>query len=131
MHRSLKSVLNQGNIFLTLEQQQAWFSHYREEFNHKRPHEALGGTTPGQVWRPSTRLWNGKVPDYKWPARAQLYRVMSKGMIYTGKEVFLSEALIGEYIMLEEKDDGVEAIIFNGMTLAYYDWRTESIIRTD
>lgn len=56
---------------------------------------------------------------------------MSKGMIYIGKKVFLSEALIGENIMLEEKDDGVEAIIFNGMTLAYYDRRTESIIRTD
>ena len=35
--------------------------------------------------------------------------------------VFLSEALTGEYIMLEEQDDGLEAIIFNGITLAYYD----------
>lgn len=71
------------------------------------------------------------MPDYDWPAGTRLYRVMSKGMIYIGKKVFLSEALIGENIMPEEKDDGVEAIIFNGMTLAYYDRRTESIIRTD
>lgn len=35
--------------------------------------------------------------------------------------VFLSEALTDEYIMLEEQDDGTEAIIFNGITLAYYD----------
>jgi hypothetical protein len=33
--------------------------------------------------------------------------------------------------MLEEKDDGVEAIIFNGMTLAYYNRKTQSIIRID
>ena len=131
MHRSLKSALKQGNTFMTLEQQQAWFSHYREEFNHERPHEALGGTTPGKVWSPSARSWDGKVPDYVWPAGARLYRVMSKGVIHIGKSVFLSEALIGEYIMLEEKDDGLEAIIFNGITLAYYDRTTQSVIRID
>lgn len=131
MHRSLKSALKHGNTFMTLEQQQAWFSHYREEFNNERPHEALGGATPGKIWSPSARNWDGKVPDYVWPAGARLYRVMSKGVIHIGKSVFLSEALIGEYIMLEEKDDGLEAIIFNGITLAYYDRTTQSVIRID
>ncbi|HDG1670509.1 TPA: transposase, partial [Kluyvera ascorbata] len=65
MHRSLKSALKHGNIFRTQEEQQAWFSHYREEFNQERPHEALGGSTPGQVWRPSSRRWDGKVPEYE------------------------------------------------------------------
>ncbi|HAZ77589.1 IS481 family transposase [Pseudescherichia sp.] len=131
MHRSLKGALKHGNIYTTLEQQQAWFSLYRKEFNNERPHEALGGTTPGQIWTPSARSWDGKVPDYDWPAGARLYRVMSKGVIHIGKSVFLSEALIGEYIMLEEKDDGLEAIIFNGITLAYYDRTTQSVIRID
>ncbi len=45
--------------------------------------------------------------------------------------MFLSEALIGEHIMLEEQDDGLEAIIFNGITLAYYDRKTQSVIRID
>jgi len=131
MHLSLKGALKHGNIYTTLEQQQAWFSLYRKEFNNERPHEALGGTTPGQIWTPSARSWDGKVPDYDWPAGARLYRVMSKGVIHIGKSVFLSEALIGEYIMLEEKDDGLEAIIFNGITLAYYDRTTQSVIRID
>ncbi|WAH50949.1 integrase core domain-containing protein [Pseudescherichia vulneris] len=131
MHRSLKSALKQGNTFMTLEQQQAWFSHYREEFNHERPHEALGGMTPGKVWHPSARSWGGRVPDYTWPSGARLYRVMSKGVIHIGKSVFLSEALIGEYIMLEEQDDGLEAIIFNGITLAYYDRKAQCVLRID
>jgi len=42
MHRSLKAALNCGNIFVTQAEQQAWFSHWREEFNHERPHEAKG-----------------------------------------------------------------------------------------
>jgi hypothetical protein len=41
MHRSLKSALAQGNTFMTMEEQQRWFSDYREEFNYERPHEAL------------------------------------------------------------------------------------------
>ncbi|MBG0582165.1 hypothetical protein I4O65_20945 [Enterobacter kobei] len=49
----------------------------------------------------------------------------------TGMAVFLSEALTGEYIMLEEQDDGLEAIIFNGITLAYYDRKTQSVLRID
>lgn len=131
MHRSLKSALRHGNTFMTMEEQQRWFSHYREEFNHERPHEALNGTTPGAVWSRSARSWDGSVPVYEYPEGARLFRVMSKGVIHTGKSVFLSEALIGEYIMMEEEDDGLEAIIFNGMTLAYYDRKAQCIIRID
>lgn len=34
--------------------------------------------------------------------------------------VFLSEALTGDHIMPEKQDDDLEAIIFNGIILAYY-----------
>lgn len=43
--------------------------------------------------------------------------------------VFLSEALTGEYIMLFEQNDGLTAIISNGTTLAYYDRKTQSVVR--
>ena len=133
MHRSLKSAVKQGNTFMTMEEQQRWFSDYREEFNHERPHEALSGATPGTVWQPSSRQWDGRVPEYTYPAGGMVYRVKSRGTLYMGKKgtVFLSEALTGEYIMLEEQDDGLEAIIFNGITLAYYDRKTESVLRID
>ncbi|WP_431639877.1 transposase, partial [Enterobacter roggenkampii] len=133
MHRSLKSALAQGNTFMTMEEQQRWFSDYREEFNYERPHEALAGATPGTVWHPSKRQWDGRVPDYAYPSGGTVYRVKSRGTLYMGKKgtVFLSEALTDEYIMLEEQDDGLEAIIFNGITLAYYDRKTQSVVRID
>lgn len=133
MHRSLKSALAQGNTFMTMEEQQRWFSDYREEFNYERPHEALAGVTPGTVWHPSKRQWDGRVPDYAYPSGGTVYRVKSRGTLYMGKKgtVFLSEALTDEYIMLEEQDDGLEAIIFNGITLAYYDRKTQSVVRID
>jgi hypothetical protein len=58
--------------------------------------------------------------------------VKSGNTVYGKKgTVFLSEALTGEYIMLKEQDDGLEAIIFNGITLAYYDSKTQSVLRID
>lgn len=47
MHRSLKRAVECGNTFMTMEEQQRWFSDYREEFNHERPHESLCGVPPG------------------------------------------------------------------------------------
>ncbi|HFD4207208.1 TPA: transposase, partial [Pseudomonas aeruginosa] len=100
MHRSLKSAVKQGNTFMTMEEQQRWFSDYRKEFNYERPHEALAGATPGTVWQPSNRHWDGRLPEYAYPEGGTVYRVKSRGTLYMGKKgtVFLSEALTGEYI---------------------------------
>ncbi|MFV8104477.1 transposase, partial [Enterobacter cloacae complex sp.6730515] len=89
-----------GNTFMTMEEQQRWFSDFREEFNYERPHEALAGATPGTVWQPSGRHWDGRVPDYAYPEGGTVYRVKSRGTLYMGKKgtVFLSEALTDEYI---------------------------------
>lgn len=53
---------------------------------------------------PSNRQWDGRVPEYVYPAGSMVYRVKSRGTRYMGKKetVFLSETLTGEYIMLEE-----------------------------
>lgn len=45
--------------------------------------------------------------------------------------MFLSEALTDEYIILEEQDDGLVAIIFNVITLASYDRKNQSVLRID
>ncbi|MCP6542173.1 hypothetical protein NL485_29480, partial [Klebsiella pneumoniae] len=74
-----------------------------------------------------------RVPEYAYPEGGTVYRVESRGTLYMGKKgtVFLSEALTDEYIMLEEQDAGLEAIIFNVITLAYYDRTTQSVLRID
>lgn len=131
MHRSLKAGLSYNNIRQTMEEQQAWFSDYRYEFNHERPHEALGGATPSSVWMPSPRQWDGRVPEIIYPAGARLYKVAEKGDIRLGKRLFVSEALRGEYVMLKEVDEGLDVVLFDRMILAYYDRAKHSIIRID
>lgn len=43
--------------------------------------------------------------------------------------LFLSEALRGEYVRLVEVDDGLDAILFDRLILAWYDRREKRIIR--
>ncbi|KAI3489697.1 hypothetical protein L1887_46752 [Cichorium endivia] len=86
-------------------------------------------TVPDDIAGQLTAL-RQKHPDW---GPKKLRMVKSRGTLYMGKKgtVFLSEALTDEYIMLEEQDDGLEAIIFNGITLAYYDRKTQSVLRID
>ena len=71
------------------------------DFNHVRPHEALGDKTPAEVYRPSPRrVLSPKVPYY--PAEWLTCRVTPCGNIrVNGDLVFLSTALIGHHVGLQ------------------------------
>lgn len=131
MHKSLKAAMSHGNIFQTLEEQQAWFSHWREEFNHERPHESLGDKPPASHWRPSERQWDGREPEVHYEEGARIYRVREKGEIRLNGRLFLSEALKGEDVEFREVDERLDAIHFGKMLLAYYDRAERRIIRID
>ena len=47
-------------------QQQARFDEFVSEFNDERPHEALKMKTPGEVYRPSSRAYDG-LPEVEYP----------------------------------------------------------------
>lgn len=131
MHKSLKLAMSHGNIFHTLEEQQAWFSHWREEFNHERPHESLNDKPPASQWEPSLRQWDGREPEVYYAQGARLYRVGEKGEVRLNGRLFLSEALKREYVEFREVDERLDAIHFGKMLLAYYDRAERRIIRID
>jgi hypothetical protein len=70
------------------------------DFNHVRPHRALGGKTPAEVYRDSfRRSLTPLMPQY--PPEWQARRVGSSGRVcVNGDEVFVSTALIGYMIGL-------------------------------
>src|SRR3984957_17714501 len=79
MHLTLKKEATRpaGANFL---QQQARFDTFVEEFNHERPHEALGMKCPGEVYTPSPRVYNG-IPEPDYPFHDRTLLVTSCGRI--------------------------------------------------
>ena len=52
-HRSLKTEVLAGRSFIDLQQAQSAFEHWRDIYNHERPHDALGLETPAKRYRAS------------------------------------------------------------------------------
>lgn len=130
MHRTLKEAMSYGHRYGTLEEQQAWFNAFREEYNTVRPHSAVGGAVPSSLWRKSEREYTGEVPEVAYDEGAKLYRVQQKGDIsLQGKRLFVSESLRGEWIEIREEDEGATSILFGGKIPGYYEAASHSIRR--
>lgn len=80
--------------------QQRACDRWRQVFNHVRPHEALRGKTPAEVYRSSpARL---RVRPTIYPGRFLVRRVSPGGMVKVDSEFyFVSTALAGHYLGLE------------------------------
>lgn len=105
--------------------QQVKFDSFRAEFDFERPHEALGGQTPGSLYVRSTRELPATLPKPEYPGHCEVRQVRANGILYfKNQQIFLSELLIGQDVALEEIADGVWSIYFYTLLLARLDVRT-------
>lgn len=112
----------------TLRRQQLRFDAFRQEYNYERPHQALNDTVPARRYRPSRRQWNGRVPPVEYPGHWDPRRVRSNGRItFAQHSIFLSRALAGEWVALEECDNDLWTIHFSTLPLARWDGRKERL----
>jgi transposase InsO family protein len=80
---------------------QIWLNNFRQEFNHVRPHEALGMKTPASVWRPSLRPFQPDPHPWEYPVGAELQCLEKSGQIkLEGKRWQVAGALAGERVQL-------------------------------
>lgn len=88
-----------------LDAQQKACDAWVEEFNHVRPHEALGMQVPGDLYRRSTRRFRGpKRPCY--PPGCELRRVDHSGHVrILGAKLFVAGGLRGHDIGLQAVDE--------------------------
>jgi putative transposase len=129
MHRTLKAECASPPA-ATAAAQQRRFDAFRAEFNHQRPHEALGQTTPARHYTPSARAYPNRLEDPHYPTDFELRRVRSNGEIrWQGELVFIGEALIGEVIGLMETEDGDAEVYFGPVSLGIIDGVSLKLIR--
>jgi putative transposase len=96
MHRDLSEL--ERNPARSRKAQQRACDRWMVEFNEVRPHEALGGKTPAEVYRNSERRSLAPVvPSY--PPEWDVRRVFRNGKVsINGDEVFISTVLAGQLI---------------------------------
>jgi transposase InsO family protein len=117
MHKTLKAEATRppaGN----LQAQQRRFNRFRSEFNHVRPHEALDQETPASVYEPSPRPMPKKLPPLEYPDRFEVRYVSANGGIrWNSHWVNVSIVCAGEYVGLEEIDDGIWNVFFGPLKI--------------
>jgi len=117
MHRTLKAEATRPAAG-SLSAQQKKFNRFREEFNHERPHEALDQQTPASVHRTSSREMPKKLPALQYPDRFETRYVSANGGIrWRNGWLNVSIVCAGEYVGLEEIDDGVWNVYFGPLKL--------------
>jgi hypothetical protein len=95
------SAFNHLITHLTLAGQPIWLDAYRWEYNHVRPHEALGMQTPASRWQPSPRRYQAEMPRWEYPEGAWVLKVDCQGKIDAkGKRWKISRALAGDWVHL-------------------------------
>ncbi len=101
MHRDMSADLEASPEATRPEQQRAC-AKWKQEFNHVRPHEALGGKVPAEVYKPSTRRGLTQ-PAFSYPKTWLVRRALGKeGTIHVDGEAYsVGRALVGHTVALE------------------------------
>ena len=123
MHKTLKYEATKPPA-KDLATQQRKFDCFREIYNTERPHRALNGATPGSQYQASPRPFPERLPAVEYPAHFEVRKICGNSCIKWHKRfVHVSRVLIGEWIGLEEVDDGIWSIYLGPVLLAKFDER--------
>lgn len=99
MHRDMAADI-EAHPEATMRTQQRACDKWRQEFNHVRPHDALGGRTPAEVYKPVYVPPRARTPLY--PSGWIVRRVRRNGEVSVGKmRWFLSTSLQGYLVGFE------------------------------
>lgn len=102
-------------------EQQRRFDAFRVEFNTVRPHEALGGKVPADLYRPSTRPWVRHPEPLQYPSHYETRYVSANGGIrWAHRWVCVSHLLAGHDVGLEAIDDGLWDVYFGPVWLGWF-----------
>jgi hypothetical protein len=98
------------SLELTKEEQVNRLKRFQEFYNFERPHEAIGQKTPGSLYVPSKRIWNGRLQPFEYSSD---YKVSAKvgtcGKVqWKGETIYISRVFTGERLGIKEGENGLE-----------------------
>jgi putative transposase len=129
MHRTLKeeTASPAKEDFIT---QQQSFDAFKRQYNEERPHQALQGKRPADVYQASSRSLITLEPEVIYPSDFEIRVVRTNGEIkWCGKKYYMSDLLYGEPLGFQIIDDGKALIHFAQLKLGIVDAKLGKIIR--
>lgn len=124
MHRDLKAACAKPSAF-DLKAQQRRLNHFVKEYNNIRPHEALEMKTPADIHDFSTRPFPEIIPNFDYDTKYKVLKVTESGAIRWKSYywVYVSAALKGKYIAIEDIGNGIWKVFFRNVFLGFFDQR--------
>jgi len=121
MHRDLKAACAKPSAY-DLKAQQRRLNHFVKEYNHVRPHEALNMKTPADIHDFSTRAFTERIPHFDYDATYKVLKVTKNGAIRWKSYywVYLTAALKGKYVAIEELGNGIWKVFYRNVLLGYF-----------
>ena len=120
LHLTLKAEATRPASFNFLQQQER-FERFTEVYNHQRPHQALGGAYPADVYTPSVRVYEPP-PQPEYPYHDRSVRVTRCGRICIGKrKINLSQVFAGQTVGIREVEDGIWLVSFLEFDIGFFD----------
>lgn len=121
MHLTLKQATASPPKKNMVEQQKA-FHQFKNEYNHERPHEALDLKPPATAYHSSPRPFPWKPQKVDYDSGATVRFVHNRGEIkWKGAKIYLSEALVGQYVSLTQTDNHLWTVKYGFYPLGFLD----------
>lgn len=116
-HRTLKQRTRHRQPPSTIEEWRQWAEEFRAEYNHERPHEALGMKTPAEVYDYANLRQYQETPSEWEYTGGKVMRLNTEGhLYYRGRNYFACEALAKERVRVDEIEDRL-IVTFRHMTI--------------
>lgn len=122
-HRTLKDEVLAGRRFDDIADAQSAFDAWREIYNAKRPHEAIGMETPAQRYQPSSRAMPDTVAPPDYGPDATVRTVDANGRLsFKGRLLRSSKAFAGKRLAIHAtQTDGVFSLHYRTHIIATFD----------
>jgi len=119
MHRTLKAEATDPPS-ANHRAQHRRFERWRYEFNHLRPHEAIGMQPPAQLYQRSNRRLNDHDIRLRYPKHYRVKRLSPNGvLLHQGRTYYVGEALAGVPVGLYHDPSGITELHFANIHLGY------------
>lgn len=124
-HRTLKAELIDRRSFADLREAQQAFDAWRELYNTRRPHEAIGMDVPASRYRVSPTTMPEAITPPEYEPQAQARKVDECGrIVFQRQRIRVSKAFSGRTVALRTTDtDGIYDLCYRRHILAQVDLR--------